>query len=107
MCFRVCASIAKAEILLGAHHGWAKYFADKRGFETLSAPASLAATLRGFTSVSLPPAAPLADDTDKPKKSATEQNKAQVMLLTIRAISAIHVIRVIRGSASALLVING
>jgi len=38
---------AKAEILPGAHHGWAKYFADNRGFETLSAPASLAATLHG------------------------------------------------------------
>ena len=40
-------------------------------------------------------------------KSATEQNKARVILLTIRAISAIHVIRVIRGSASALLMMNG
>ena len=57
-------------------------------------------------SVSLLPAASLADDTDKRKKSATEQNKAQVILLTIRAIPAIHVIRVIRGSASALLIIG-
>jgi len=58
-------------------------------------------------SVSLPPAAPLADDTDKRKKSATKQIKARVILLTIRAIPAIHVIRVIRGSASALLMLNG
>ena len=98
---------AKAEILLGAHHGWAKYFADNRGFETLSAPASLAATLRGFTFCVAAPAAPLADDTDKRKKSATKQIKARVILLTIRAIPAIHVIRVIRGSASALLMLNG
>jgi hypothetical protein len=40
-------------------------------------------------------------------KSVTEQNKAYVILLTIRAIPAIHVIRVIRGSASALLMMNG
>ena len=40
---------AKAEIQLGAHQGSAKYVPDNRGFETLSASASLAATLRGFT----------------------------------------------------------
>ena len=92
-------------MLPGAHHGWAKYFADNREFETLSAPASLAATLHGVTfCVAAPPAAPLADDTDKRKKSATEQIKAQVILLTI---PASHVIHVIRGSASALLIMNG
>ena len=99
---------AKAEILLGAHHGWAKYFADNRGFETLSASASLAAALRGFTFCVAGPQ-PLRSQMIRisENKSATEQNKARVILLTIRAIPAIHVIRVIRGSASALLMLNG
>ncbi len=42
-----------------------RYFSDDSGFETLSAPASLAATLRGFTFCVAAPAAPLADDSDK------------------------------------------
>jgi hypothetical protein len=58
-------------------------------------------------SVSLLPAAPLADDRIRVNKGETEQNKAQVILLTIRAIHASHVIRVIRGFASALLMMNG
>jgi hypothetical protein len=59
---------SKAETPLGTHHDWATYFADNRGFETLSAPASFAATLRGFTFCVAAPAAPLADDTDKRNK---------------------------------------
>jgi hypothetical protein len=57
----------KAEIRLGAHHGWAKYFLHTCGFETLSAPVSFAATFAALPSVSLPPSTPLADDTDKRK----------------------------------------